>query len=225
MSYTVAQLEAMFRRDVDDELEPYLWSQATFWQLLDEAQADFCHEVDVLAGELALAYSASDTDLDLPSYVTRIRSAQAPSEKALALYNWEEWKEAIVSDDYGQAVPATAWRTATGDEPSALITDIETAKVRMYPIPNADGSVRAQIWRTQTALVTGGNELEVTDHVYQRTIVLKAISEALLKEGEETYDPKKSERFLGKYLAGVDVARNRNKRRTRRARCTSYGGL
>lgn len=227
MSFCLSELLAQFRRDMDDMEIPYLWSDDEIYEYLDEAQAEFCEEVDALAGVEDLAYSATDTTVNQPAYVTRLRAAHVDGKK-LRLFTAEQWDEgSVFEDDYGNVGSGVSddWETDTAEEPKALITDFETGKLRLYPIPTADGIVKARIYRRPKTFMLDLDEPEIVDRQRQRAIVIGARAHAYLKNDSETYDSKLAEKMHQLFYAKLEQFNHRRVRQSRRPGAVKYGGL
>jgi hypothetical protein len=225
MSYDLDTLITRWRQEMEDTVEPYLWSNQEIIEYFGEAQDEFCEEVDVLNDEITLTYAASDVWLDVPEYVTRIRDVDAPSNRHVFLYNQEEFDEYIKTDDYGSWIVASDWKSKTGTEPEALITDIKKDQARMYPIPTADGSLTVVVYRRPLEPLEDTEEFEVTDRQHQRCMLLKARSLGYMKQDSETYDDDKANEFEDRFMQQVEKINSRVARSRRRAKSVAYGEL
>lgn len=225
MSYDLDTLITRWRQEMEDTVTPYLWSDTEITEYFGEAQDEFCEEVDVLNDELTIDYTASDVWLPIPEYVTRIRDAEAPSNKRVYLYNHEEFEDYIKTDDYGMWIVATDWKSKTDTEPEALITDTKQNEARMYPIPTEDGTLTLTIFRRPVEPLEDSGEMEVTDRQHQRCILLKARALGYTKHDSETFDLQKAGEFDNLFRAQLEVINSRVRRSRRRARSVAYGGL
>ena len=233
MAFTNDQLLEFFRRDMDDEVEPQLWSDDNILDYLDEAQAEFCELVDVLAADITIAYTATDVAtaggyVDIPHEITRVRSAELLGvRKYLILANQEEFEDnpqRFVDNDYGLDARNSEWKDDTG-EPRALITDMVSKQVRLYPIPTTDDTISMRVFRKATTSPLDGDDLEVTDNQHLRAILIKARSLAFLKQDSETYEPQESEKLEQIFLRRVAEFSQRVRRSRRRSNVTNYGGI
>lgn len=225
MSYTVDELLATFRREIEDTVSPYLWSDAEFLQYLDEAQDDFAAHTRVLTRQITLPYTASDTFLVVPDYVVDIRRINAPSGQKVSLYNEETWYEARTTTDYGRRIFNTQWETDSSEEPEAVITDIVTDQIRLYPIPTVDGSLSLNIYSTPFTTPIDGDELEITKKPYQLCILLKVYALAYKKHDSETFNPELAGQFENNYTEKRMELQHRIDQRRRRPQAVRYGGL
>ena len=225
MAKSLDELEEQFRRDIDDKAEPYLWSQEEFYEYIDEAQDEFVERTEAILDKIPLVYVTGDVFVDIPKYVTRIRSAKAPTGKSVVLYNDEQWDNAQISGDYSAVTLSTSWESKTGVEPVALVTDTKSDQVRLYPIPEQDGALTLRVFRRTLVPVSEAGELEIADSQHQRCIMLKVMALAYNKHDSETYRPNSSADFDNRFDEKVADIRQRVKRKRRRAGTVWYGGL
>lgn len=234
MAYKLTELLHNFRRDQDDEVEPYLWSDGEFYEYLEEAQDEFCELVDVLTDNIAVPYVAADVVanngyIDISQYrITKVRSASLETgRKYLTLANQEEVDESpyrFMETDYGLETSSTSWQYDTG-EPRVLITDYQAKAWRLYPLPIADDTINARVFYKPLTSPLDKQELEVTDNSHQRAIMYKVRSLAYLKQDPETYDKFNAAELEARFLERVDSFDKRVKRARRRMIGTSYGGI
>jgi len=217
MQYSVEQLITMFRQDMNDEAEPYLWTDDEVRRYLAEAQDYFLYETrSLLDDNVGLSYKAGATSVSLPPYTIKIRHAyNQADEQPLDLVDYEEWK------DYQGARP---WRSDTG-EVKTLITDYQSKQIRLYPIPEADGSLVLEMYRTAKNDLTVSGVLEVQDRQAQRLILLGAKAYAYSKQDAEVYDPQAEIKMLAQFEAKVRDWSHRARNARRAPRTIRYGGL
>lgn len=235
MSYTLTELLHNFRRDQDDEVEPYLWSDEEFFEFLEEAQDEFCELVDVLAANITVPYVAADVVanngyIDISQYrITKVRNASLETgRKYLTLANQEEIDESpyrFMETDYGLETSSTSWQYDTG-EPRVLITDYQALSWRLYPLPITDDTINARVfYKPLESPINGDNELVITDKSYQRAIMYKVRSLAYMKQDPETYDKFQSAELNAQFMSRVNDFDKRVKRARRRMVGTGYGGI
>ena len=225
MSYDLDTLIARWRSDMEDTVEPYLWSDVEIIEYFDEAQDEFCQEVDILNKEITLTFTTSDPWIAIPSYVTRIRDVETTDGRTVSLYNHEEFLECMKTDDYGIYSLATDWKQKTGPYPEALITDTDEDRARSYPIPTADGTLTATVYRRPLRPLEETEKFEVTDRQHQRCILLKARSLGYMKMDTETQDMQKGREFEDLFIEKTAEIKSRIARSRRRAKSVAYGGL
>lgn len=225
MSFTVVELIQDFRRQVDDLVEPYLWSDEEIRDYFDEAEDDFCERTNALYDQLNFDYVAGQEWLSLPSYITDIRAAADGNYRVVAVRNRAPWEEAIGRDDYGIHFNANDWPLVTGPTVIALITDLRLDQVRLYPIPSVNGSIILDVYRRPVVSLAERPELEVTDRKQQRVIFTEACALAYGKHDAEAYNPKMAEALHLEYLQACDELARSARRRRRDNQTVGYGGL
>lgn len=235
MPYTITELLHNFRRDQDDEVEPYLWADDEFFEYLDEAQDEFCELVDALATDITVPYVAANVVanngyIDISQYrITKVRSADTVSNRRyLTLANQEEFDEnpqQFIAPDYGLDIVNSHWKDQTGD-PYVLITDYMQDMWKLYPLPVSDDSISARVFhKPLTVPIEGDKELEITNNQHVRAIMLKTRSLAYLKQDAETYDKYQAAELEQRFLQRCEEFDKRVKRARRRTLVTSYGGI
>lgn len=225
--YTLSELVHKFRHDQDDVVEPYLWSDEEVWGYLDEAEREFCYRVNAIPYEWAPTYSATDTTIAIPEYITRIRNGHNDGLVYLALFNDEEIEDFVswLDTDYGEERWSASWTQDTAQYPTALITDRDFQTARLYPIPTADGTLHVRTFRLPlTRMTDGDQEPEITNEDWQRIYMYKARSLAYEKHDAETYDYDLAEKLEAKFLQKCDEFEQRTRRARRRTRAVAYGG-
>lgn len=215
MSYELTDLVTIFRQDMMDQVEPYLWSDAEIYRYLAQAQDYFLENTEGIADSLPLTYSAGDLTVAVPEYVLRVRLAYDADEKALLLKNKLDWD--IERSGF-------SWRSETG-APNTIITDLKSKTVRLYPIPLVDGGFTLDIFRTAITTPEDEEELEVTDRNAQRIIMVGVRALGYQKEDPETLDETKAMKYQLMFETKVDDFYARIQNARRRSRPVTYGGI
>lgn len=215
MSYELSDIVTMFRQDMMDQVEPYLWSEGEIFRYLADAQDTFMEATDYIASTETISYAAGALSVSYPSYITKLRQARTADENPLRVVTKEEW------DEYKERA---SWRSDTGSL-DTIISDLSTHSIRLYPIPVEAGSLHLDVYRTAKTFIEDEDDLEVTDRSAQRVILLGARAQAYGKEDPETLDEKKALKYstLFEIKTSDWYARTQNSRR--RPRTVAYGGL
>jgi len=123
---TTTELLAILRFEVSDAETPYLWSDATLYGYIDEAQKQFCRDAYGIedARSFTLALTSGTTWYTLDPRILKLRG--------------------VIDPDTGDDIPLVAaekmrslgmsFNGAIG-EVRALITGLERGKVRAHPVP------------------------------------------------------------------------------------------
>lgn len=138
----LSELLERFRSDADDKVTPYLWSDADvkFW--LNEAEQEACRRSVLLKDSSTteicrVTAGTSNPWIKLDPRIVRVLRAKPTSQT---------YPVGLLSSNHmDNTVPN--WESATGTELNSLITDLETGKLRTFPIMTADVAVELTVQR------------------------------------------------------------------------------
>jgi hypothetical protein len=209
------ELLAVFREEVSDLAEPYLWSDTLVYRYIDDAQKQFCRDTYGIADARSFKINvlADGTEwYKLDPRILKVRTANdsltgreipmIPVEKMAA--------QGLVFD--GRLGPLRA-----------LITGLEKNTVRVLPKPNLASTVELRTFRLSEE-VEAGDDFEIDDqHVLPLLYWVK--HKAYGKQDSEVFDKDASDRFLGDWKAYCAAAKNEQSRASHVAGAVIYGGL
>lgn len=226
MAYSVDRLRELFRAEVEDEVQPYLWSDTEFYEYLDEAQKEFARETDyfkdVSTPELTrLTVTADDPWVPLDPRVVEVRRVSTTdSSLPIQIVNAIELDHKYLSDAYGAA--STNWDTARGT-PKLVVADLETDKLRLVPTPVQGTTLKLHIIRLPLEDVEGPeSQLEISENSYRRSLLMFAKSMAYMKHDSETYSPEKAATYRADFYNYCGIVKSRQKRKQRRVGTVRY---
>jgi len=215
MSYDITELITFFRQDMSDETTPYLWSDLEIVRYLAEAQDEFMLRTKYAAETLSLSYTAGAEYVEVPYYISKVRTAYDALNRSLDLMDKQDW------ENLNQG---PAWRARTGAV-TTLITDLQSKQYRLYPIPEEDGSLYLDTYRTAKQEVGIAQGLEVTDPPAQRTILLGARAIAYGKQDADVFEPKAEAQLRMQFEIETQNYFYRVQGSRRYSRPVSYGGI
>ena len=214
------------RRQIDDLTEPYLWSDDEITDYLDEAEDALCEDALCLPDQEELGYGTGTGWLALPQYIVQIRAVFDADGRQVQLCNRAPWEELVDYDgDYGMRVANRDWLLTTDNRVRALVTDLRTDLVRLYPIPTVAGTLTLDVFRRPKAGLLQRGTLELTDRKQQRLVVTKACALAYGKHDAEAYNPQMAQALDAEYRVGAEELLRATRRRRRHNGLVSYGGL
>lgn len=129
---TLRELIRLFRLEVDDSVEPYLWSDEEATDFANDAQQEACRRARLLvdsstAAICQLALTVADAGLvALDSRVIFVRRARFAGSLPLKRMNMQDME---AHDPY--------WQDADPDTPTVFVPDYETGKLLFWPPPIA----------------------------------------------------------------------------------------
>lgn len=227
MQYTVDRLRELFRAEVEDEVQPYLWSDAEFYEYLNEAQKEFARETDFFKDVSTpaitrLTVTADDPWVALDPRVVEVRRvATTDSPLPLQIANANELDHRYLTGAYGETY-ASNWDTAKGS-PKLAVADLETDKLRLVPIPTSDTTLKLHVVRLPLNDVTGpDSELEISEDSYRRSLLMFAKAMAYEKQDAETYSPEKSASYRADFYNYCSIVKSRQTRKQRRVGTVRY---
>ena len=224
---TPSELVAQCRREIDDVVSPYLWSDGDLYHYLDVAQQTFARETlifsDATTAEVcSTAVIADEKFVDLSPLIVQIRRAKLLSQtRRLDLTSLDKIGDGYQFDDYCNDAGSN-WETATGT-PRAILLDVEENKGRLVPIPVSNDTLELMVYRLPLETVTASSsELEVTDVRHQRMLLLEMKSLAYGKHDSDVNNVELSESYHLKFMSACndvywELKRARDKKWTTRS--------
>lgn len=214
-----AGLVSLFRSQMEDQAQPYLWSDAEIYTYIDEAQDMFCRLVggisDSTSAVTRITVRAGETYVPLANVILDILEAERSDGATLRLVT----RERAAEDSAYQA-------RATAGPIAALGLNFDAGSLRVLPVPEADDVISLSVSRLPLEEVTaGGNQdLEVDrQHHYSLLYWMKAL--AYQKEGAETFDRGRAEENVAAFRAYCSEASIERIQREYTPGIVAYGGL
>lgn len=225
---TVSELLELFRKEVDDEAQPFLWSDVEFFRYLNDAQDTFVRQTGGIADRRSaltnISYKAGNQFKKYDDRIYRIKGASDANDKILSIRNFDNFSVDYSSDDYGERISAGIDNTRTGPI-DCLITDVESNEIQLYPIPDSDGSIRLYVYRRPLSeIVDENSELEIPS--YQHLNLLDWVKyRAFMKQDVETFNGTKAAEFRASFTTFVSEAKKEKSAREDTKREMVYGGI
>lgn len=180
------ELIKLFRSDVDDETQPFMWSNADAVEYANDAQNEAARRarlfVDSSTTAICRATITGGSPLvALDSRVLFVRKARIAGQVPLRRMNMQDME---AHDPF--------WQDAMPGRPVAFIPDSDTGFLRLHPTPDDSDILLMTVVRMPLAdMVVDGDEPEVKLH-YQRSLRFWMAYRAYAKQDAESNDPKKS---------------------------------
>jgi hypothetical protein len=222
--FTLDELISKFRTEMDDVVQPYLWSDDEIIDFFDEAQTEFAMRTEIFKERLSgIAITASNPYFDLPDGLVRIRRAKlASATTPLRITNFNEMDQLTSTDDYGRLI--SNWETEVG-VPQYVVFDDTQGSGRLSPIPATDDTIELSYSRLPLKNLTAASQTtELTDRRHQRTLLLFAKSRAYGKHDSDIYDPRMSQNLLQRFYQDSEQYRLANDKLGRKLGTVRYGG-
>ena len=225
---TPEKLYELFRLEVDDISEPYLWEDAEFYAYLNEAQDLHITEIGGIADRSSsftkITYKSGDQFLKYDPRIFRIKGAWDEDNRRISIVNLDNMEGIAGDDDYGARVLSGLDDSLTGPI-RAIITDVEDERIQLYPIPEAAGYIQLYVFRRAVYGITEESEEFEIPSYYHLNLLNWVKYKAYSKQDVETFDTKKAMEFRIEFMAGVDKAKRDRASRHDRKRVVQYGGI
>lgn len=216
---TTEDLFDLFRSEMSDTVEPYLWSNNEVLSYIDDAQKMLCR----LTEGIEDARTPDIVEIDvvpatewypLSPLVLKIRDAvRSDNGHSVTLINQERMRERCAYFD-GRVGPL-----------NMLVQGMDKHALRAWPVPNETVTVNLTVFRLPLLTVDDFDvELEV-DEQHHRHLLLWMKSLAYDKQDAETIDRTKSREFDAKFRGYCDAARREQERVRWTNQPVAYGGL
>lgn len=226
----IAEVLAEFRRQVDDEAQPTLWSDAEAMGYLAFAQDHMVRAMGGIADATTPALTEVTATLNTPftahsPYVLRIRSGRLLTSKRDVIFANEGDAHQIMTRDYGWSQGISFDDDDVGQVTHGFL-GIQENQIRWVRVPDTTETCKLHIYRLPYPRLTDedGPPLEVSD-VHHLPLVDGMKWRAYLKQDAETYDPKKSKDSEDAFRRYCDEARKQREKQQYRPKQVAYGGL
>lgn len=191
--------------DIDGSDAVSLWKNAELYTYLTEACDALAKGTLGLTKVVTLGYVQGQQDVPLPRYVLHIRSARVTSGPPLTMRNANQ------RDDLGPFMSDVHMGT-----PRTFVRDYERRALKLYPVPNAAGSLELQCQVTIGAPIQPGSMLPFDDTEDQRLLMEYVKFRMYSKPETDTEDPARARAAKDFFDAGVR-ARKQSLQNYRRA--------
>jgi hypothetical protein len=209
-------LKDAFRLDVDDNVEPFLWSDELIATYADEAQKMFCRltngisdssspmcSVDIEAGEPTAA---------LDKRILKVRRAMRASDaRPITLVNVEEM------DSLGVRL------TEHRGQVSYAILGMDENSVRWVNVPALNDTALLTVYRLPLRTITAAKTALEIPEQHHRSLLMWMEHLAYGRQDTDTYDPRKAERCEAAFTAYCAQAKAEQDRARSKVRVVRYG--
>lgn len=222
------ELYALFREDVQDLVDPFLWSPLEIYAYMDDAYYMYVRLTggipDVLSDACTIEAKQGEIRADLHPSVLHIREAKIqPNEETVRIINAQDLST-MVDDDYG-VLRQLNMRPVVGRLRYMVIGEQEDT-VRWGHIPDRDYTVQLLIDRLPLKHITKTDQKfeGVKDHHHLHFLNwMKHL--AYMKQDAETFNKSKSAECKAMFEQYCSLAIGEKDRYKHKVRVVRYGGL
>jgi len=212
-------LYEMFRTEMNDTVEPYLWSDEEVYGFVDSAQNKFVKLIGGLADTTSpftmLPMTLTTDRVKIDKRILKIRDAYRVSDgRLIEVINFEDMRTRRIRFDGRTGMP------------EYLIIGMEPEYARFYPAPATVDTVQLLVDRLALHRITdeGDQELEV-DEQHKDGLMYWMKYRGYSKQDAETFDKGRAADFEMKFKEYCGEALKEKARAMHKTRITAYGGI
>lgn len=230
---TPNQLIREFRLDVDDtDTADPLWIEEELINYLNQGINELVQETEVLIESedpmTQLAVTADDPWVPYDDKIIRFERIchDLNTDRRLEIISILNLHDDAYENDYGLIFSSPRWKLTKGT-PRALISDMQTQKLRAYPIPVENTTIATTVRRMPMAQITNSDLdsttiIEIPERFHRKLLVFMKMR-GYGKEDAETYDQRMMLKHTAEWEAVILDVKNRIKReREKRPRVVKY---
>lgn len=209
------ELLTIFRAEVQDTVQPYLWSDELVYGYIDDAQKQFCRDTYGIADarSFRLSIKADGTEwYKLDPRIIKLRSA----------YDSSDGKEIELLASEKMSVSGRRFDGAEG-RTKALVLGLEDNTVRTWPKPNVAMTIELRTFRMPSE-VGAGDDLEI-DPQHHRYLLHWVKHLAYDVQDSQTYDKQSSDKYRAKWDNYCAKSKLDQSRARRPVSTVTYGGI
>lgn len=222
------ELLQAWRDSVDDNAEPYLWSDDEAYRFMNDAYFMFVRLTDGVADfrsdETEVAVVEGEPLTTLSPLILRIMSATLRSTgRKVEVINVTDLPRLSVQDYGGRAVLSDLDREG---EVRYLVTGMAQDRVRLIMVPTRDDVIDLVVYRLPKGEITGEDqEFEDVEGIHHIHLISWMSYLAYSKQDAETFDPRMSEFHKQEFVDYCEQVKREWERYKHKNRVVRYGGL
>lgn len=216
---TPGDLLTLFREEMADKVEPFLWTDTFILGAIDDAQKQFARLTDGIpdsttAEVVDLVVTAGLEVVPLHPSILKLRAARrADTGRPVEVVNHEDMPARGMFFDGHQ------------NRLGALVTGMDENSVRCWPVPNEDVTVKLSVFRFPlTDVLDEDTPLEIPPQ-HHRALLLWVKHRAYSVHDAETYDKTKAADFEVQFERYCSRAKEEQRRLRHKPRTVAYGGI
>jgi hypothetical protein len=237
---TASKLVNRLRDDLQDNAEPYLWSEKELLRYIDEGQIMFCRQglpivdsrsplctVDVKQGEFEIPYDDRILRLRQVISVEQVNDTYV-RHREVRLHTQESFFELAPfysqSNDYGRLKQGTEIAFQPGPVQDVLL-DYDADRIRLSRPADRAYTLLLTVERLPLEEVDDCDvEIEVK-RMHHPAILAWAAYMAFMRQDSETFDEAAGERFQSLFQYLIGIAQGEHQRRNNTPGRVQYGGI
>lgn len=211
---TTTELLNLFRAEMRDEEEPYLFQDAQIYAYINAAQLEFCRLTEGIedARSFKLTIVPGTDWYPINKRILKLRKAyDAVTGREVRLINTEN------------ATAAGVEYRGLGGPLRAIVVGAQKSMVRAYPVPNISGSIQLEVFRLSNP-VEKDDDLEIDEHHHIYLLYwVKRLAYGV--HDAETFDARKVAQYEQMFKEYCVKAKDEQVRARHQVGSVAYGGI
>jgi len=241
---TPRQLHDLFRTQIADTIEPFLFSKDEIYEYMTDAQRMLTRFTEGIPDASSpdvtcLEFGPEEEFAVMSPLVLFIRGASRASDRReIEVLNIEDFRYGTggltIDHDYlpGLAGPnagfsdTLTWRDKRGPQINAIILGMERNKARAFPICTTGETIKIEVYRLPRGELTEQKNCHFeVDEQHHRHLLLWMKSLGYAKQDVDIRDDKKAASYEEQFMAYCDKAKREQGRAKHKPRTVLYGGI
>lgn len=223
------ELYSLFRADIVDDVEPYLWSDTEIYAYMNDAYFMFVRLTggipDGSSPVTMLTATEGEATTRLDSSIMRIHTATnlTDNNREVKVINVQD-VEGLTSEDYG--VIRNVNRVTTSGSVCYMIIGEEEEIVRWVQVPAATANIQLVVERLPLNRVSKDTDCFTdvrSEHHFHLMKWMRHL--AYRKQDADAFNLIKSDQERADFIAYCELAKGEKATRRHKVRVTAYGGL
>lgn len=216
-----SELLGVFRDEMADLKEPYLWSDSEVFGFEDDAQQQFCRKTNGIVDARTAAVTQLAVVPGTDWYTTHASILNVRKITRADTGRQVEMLTAEQADERGLYFLATQLGPV-----KHVVLGLEPHAVRIHPMPNAAVTLNLSVCRLPIVPITDiGDQAFEIDAMHHLGMLLWMKHRAYDKQDAETFDRRKSDDFMQRFEAYCAKAKLEQERARRVHGAVAYGGI
>jgi hypothetical protein len=223
------ELLNLFRCDVVDDVEPYLWTDLEAYQYMNDAYFMFVRLTGGIADGSSsvtqLTATTGEATTPIDDSIMRVRTVRntSNSNRPVEVINVQDI-DILTTEDYG--IVHNISQIDTPGRPEYMVIGEEDGYVRWVNVPDADYVMQLVVERLPTIPITREKERFTGVRQEHHFHLLKWMRHlAYRKQDADTFNLVKSDQERDDFVAYCEMANNEKSIRRHKVRATGYGGI
>ena len=220
------ELYDLFRTDIVDSVQPYLWTDTEVWLYMNDAYVRFVRLIGGVTDKLEVPIITDEAEATVSPAILKFLDIRLSDSKQVTVINYTDMPLSPYLDYnniktlYLNPRPGPVEYMIVGDRGMA------SGKVTWVQTPQVDDTATMFVYRLPLVQIVGeGQEFSDIGQEHHEALMLWMKHRAYGKHDAETFDKSKSEDYKQEFIDYCGAAKAEWERYKTKVRVVAYGGL